>query len=100
MAATTQAGALVKARISGKQGTHKIRVREVSETELQFVHEWTSKGETVQGKKAYTLPLTAVEVVEVLDPKPAETEQPAVEEPKQEAPQERPRRGRKATAAA
>jgi hypothetical protein len=54
----------------------------------------------VQGKKAYTLPLTAVEVVEVLDPKPAETEQPAVEEPKQEAPQERPRRGRKATAAA
>jgi len=82
MAATPQAGALVKARIDGKQGTHRIRVEAVSDTDVSFRREWSSKGEAVRGKKAYTLPLSVVEVVEVLDPKPA----PKVEE--------RPRRGR------
>jgi hypothetical protein len=100
MAAQPQAGALVKARIDGKKGTHKIRVRAVSDDSVSFVHEWASKGQTVQGKKVYTLPLTAVEVVAVLeDPradrfvtKPGDVE---VQEPK------RPRSRRaKATTAA
>jgi hypothetical protein len=67
MAAQPQAGALVKARIEGKQGTHRIRVRAVSDEGVSFVHEWQSGGKVVQGKKVYTLPLTAVEVVAVLD---------------------------------
>jgi hypothetical protein len=110
MAAQPQAGALVKARIEGKQGTHKIRVRGLSDTEMSFVHEWASKGQTVQGKKVYTLPLTAVEVVEVLDPKPEEARtdrfvtKPGdvqVEQPKEEPKAKRPRRPRqKATTAA
>jgi hypothetical protein len=115
MAAQPQAGALVKARIEGKQGTHRIRVRAVSDDGVSFVHEWTSKGRTVQGKKTYTLPLAAVEVLDVLDPrpeedradrfviKPGDVEVSKAEEPAkaEEQPRRRPRRPRqKATTAA
>jgi hypothetical protein len=111
MAAQPQAGALVKARIEGKQGTHRIRVRATSDTEIVFIHEWTSKGATVQGKKPYTLPVTAVDVVEVLEEprtdrfvtKPGDVEVSKAEEPAkaEEQPRRRPRRPRqKATTAA
>jgi hypothetical protein len=109
MAAQPQAGALVKARIEGKQGTHRIRVRATSDTEIVFIHEWTSKGATVQGKKPYTLPVTAVDVVEVLEEprtdrfvtKPGDVEVSKAEEPaKAEEPKaKRPRTRRKEPAA-
>jgi hypothetical protein len=97
MADSLPVGAFVKVRLEGKSGTHKVRIRGVSDDAVSFVHEWDAKEGRVQGRKLYTKALANVELVEVLEPA---AESPKAEEPAKVEEPKRPRSRRQKEAAA